>query len=292
MNAKYRRSFSDQLTQSGIVVLLTLASLMTIYTLIYVFSNSISGGAEILAGSVWLWPKSVTFRGYIGILDNSEVWRSYYNTLWYTVVGTSINVSVTLLVAYPLSRKGFRGRNVLMFYIAFTMWFSGGIIPLFIIVRNLGLYGTRWAMVLPAAASAWNIIITRTYMQSNIDDSIPESAKIDGANDLTIFFRIVLPVSTTIIAVNVLFYAVFHWNSFFPALIYLPDPDLHPLQLILRKFLILPPEFEDLEGIEAIAQIFRNRYVVIMIGTIPIMAVYPFLQSYFIKGVMMGSLKG
>ena len=195
------------------------------------------------------------------------------------------------MVAYPLSRRAFRGRGLLMFYIAFTMWFSGGIIPTFIIVRNLGLYATRWAMVLPTAAAAWNIIITRTYLHSNIDDSIPESANIDGANDLTIFFRIVIPVSSTIIAVNVLFYAVAHWNAYFPALIYLPDPDLHPLQMILRKFLILPPE-EERMAFEAIARVTRNRYVVIMVGTLPILAVYPFLQRYFIKGVMIGALKG
>ena len=154
------------------------------------------------------------------------------------------------------------------------------------------LYATRWAMVLPTAAAAWNIIITRTYLQSNIDDSIPESAKIDGANDLTIFFRIVVPVSSTIIAVNVLFYAVGHWNAYFPALIYLPDPDLHPLQMVLRRLLILPPEEEERMAFEAIAGVTRNRFVVIVVGTLPILAVYPFLQRYFIKGVMIGALTG
>ena len=256
------------------------------------FNNSISGSTAILGGTVWLWPQDITWSGYATVVKSTEVWRSYYNTLWYTGVGTAINVSITLMVSYPLSRRAFHGSGLLMFYIAFTMWFSGGIIPTFIIVRNLGLYATRWAMVLPTAAAAWNIIITRTYLQSNIDDSIPESAKIDGANDLTIFFRIVIPVSSTIIAVNVLFYAVAHWNAYFPALIYLPDPDLHPLQMILRKFLILPPEEEELMAFEAIAGITRNRFVVIMVGTLPILAVYPFLQRYFIKGVMIGALKG
>ena len=292
MQARYRRSAMERVAEFAIIVVLTVAALVTIFPLIYVFNNSISGSAEILGGTVWLWPRNVTWSGYLTVVQSTEVWRSYYNTLWYTGVGTALNVSITLMVAYPLSRRAFRGRGLLMFYIAFTMWFSGGIIPTFIIVRNLGLYATRWAMVLPTAAAAWNIIITRTYLQSNIDDSIPESAKIDGANDLTIFFRIVIPVSSTIIAVNVLFYAVAHWNAYFPALIYLPDPDLHPLQMILRKFLILPPEEEELMAFEAIAGVTRNRFVVIMVGTLPILAVYPFLQRYFIKGVMIGALKG
>lgn len=289
---RYRRSALERLAELVIIVVLAAAALVTIFPLIYVFNNSISGSAEILGGTVWLWPRNVTWNGYLTVVQSTEVWRSYYNTLWYTGVGTALNVSITLMVAYPLSRRAFNGRGLLMFYIAFTMWFSGGIIPTFIIVRNLGLYATRWAMVLPTAAAAWNIIITRTYLQSNIDDSIPESAKIDGANDLTIFFRIVIPVSSTIIAVNVLFYAVAHWNAYFPALIYLPDPDLHPLQMILRKFLILPPEEEELMAFEAIAGVTRNRFVVIMVGTLPILAVYPFLQRYFIKGVMIGALKG
>lgn len=289
---RYRRSALERLAEFVIIVVLAAAALVTIFPLIYVFNNSISGSAEILGGTVWLWPRNLTWNGYLTVVQSTEVWRSYYNTLWYTGVGTALNVSITLMVAYPLSRRAFNGRGLLMFYIAFTMWFSGGIIPTFIIVRNLGLYATRWAMVLPTAAAAWNIIITRTYLQSNIDDSIPESAKIDGANDLTIFFRIVIPVSSTIIAVNVLFYAVAHWNAYFPALIYLPDPDLHPLQMILRKFLILPPEEEELMAFEAIAGVTRNRFVVIMVGTLPILAVYPFLQRYFIKGVMIGALKG
>lgn len=289
---RYRRSALERVAEFAIIVVLAAAAMVTIFPLIYVFNNSISGSAEILGGTVWLWPRNVTWNGYLTVVQSTEVWRSYYNTLWYTGVGTALNVSITLMVAYPLSRRAFNGRGLLMFYIAFTMWFSGGIIPTFIIVRNLGLYATRWAMVLPTAAAAWNIIITRTYLQSNIDDSIPESAKIDGANDLTIFFRIVIPVSSTIIAVNVLFYAVAHWNAYFPALIYLPDPDLHPLQMILRKFLILPPEEEELMAFEAIAGVTRNRFVVIMVGTLPILAVYPFLQRYFIKGVMIGALKG
>ena len=292
MNVPYRRSVPERLAEYAIIVVLTAAALVTIFPLVYVFNNSISGSTAILGGTVWLWPQDITWSGYATVVKSTEVWRSYYNTLWYTGVGTAINVSITLMVSYPLSRRAFRGRGLLMFYIAFTMWFSGGIIPTFIIVRNLGLYATRWAMVLPTAAAAWNIIITRTYLQSNIDDSIPESAKIDGANDLTIFFRIVIPVSSTIIAVNVLFYAVAHWNAYFPALIYLPDSDLHPLQMILRKFLILPPEEEELMAFEAIAGITRNRFVVIMVGTLPILAVYPFLQRYFIKGVMIGALKG
>ena len=171
MNVRYHRSVAEHLAEYAIIVVLAVAALVTIFPLIYVFNNSISGSTVILGGTVWLWPKNITWSGYLTVVKSTEVWRSYYNTLWYTGVGTAINVSITLMVAYPLSRRALRGRGLLMFYIAFTMWFSGGIIPTFIIVRNLVLYATRWAMVLPTAAAAWNIIITRTCLHSNIDDS-------------------------------------------------------------------------------------------------------------------------
>ena len=214
------------------------------------FNNSISGSSAILGGTVWLWPKNITWSGYLTVVKSTEVWRSYYNTLWYTGVGTAINVSITLMVGYPLSRRAFRGRRLLMFYIAFTMWFSGGIIPTFIIVRDLGLYATRWAMVLPTAAAAWNAEQHRRLDRR----SRPRSTA--------------PPVSRTIIAVNVLFYAVAHWNAYFLALIYLPDPDLHPLPMILRKFLILPPKEEKRPAFEAIAGVTRIRFVAIMVGAL------------------------
>lgn len=300
MNIRYRRNLAERLAEYAIALVLAVAALVTIFPILYVFSNSISGSRAILGGTVWLWPQDITWVGYQTVVKSTEVWRSYYNTLWYTTVGTALNVAITMMVSYPLSRRAFSGRGLLMFFIAFTMWFSGGIIPTFIIVRNLGLYATRWAMVLPTAAAAWNIIITRTYLQSNIDDSIPESAKIDGANDLTIFFRIVVPVSSTIIAVNVLFYAVGHWNSYFPALLYLHDQNLFPLQLFLRQVLIINDIDTDMmqdldaalidEGRLGLMELIK--FAIIIVASVPVLCIYPFVQKHFIKGVMIGSLKG
>jgi putative aldouronate transport system permease protein len=228
------------------------------------------------------------------VFENPDVWRAYYNTIWYTLVGTTINVFMTVIGAYPLSRKNLIGRNFFTFFITFTMFFSGGLIPSFLLIKNLGLYNTRWAMVLPGAVSAWYIIIARTYFQSSIPDGLIDAAKIDGCNDISILFRIVIPLSAPIIAVLALFYAVGHWNSFFNALLYLPDKNLQPIQIYLVRVLIqASPELigQIQDEFARSAYFIQLKYAVIIITILPIICVYPFLQKYFVKGVMIGAIK-
>jgi putative aldouronate transport system permease protein len=291
---RIQRSPGEQVWRGLLVAILLVAVLVTLYPFIYVLSMSISTPLEVLNKTVYLFPKGIDFGSYRLLLENKSIWQSYYNTIWYTVVGTSINIVMSLLIAYPLSKSAFFIRKPLMLYIAFTMFFSGGLIPFFILVSQLGLYNTRWAIVLPAAISTWNVIIARTYFQS-LPESLAESAKIDGANELRILVRIVLPLSMPILAVLTLFYAVGHWNSYFPALLFLPDPKLHPLQLFLMRVLIqmryeLATALQ--VGVFRAVQAEQLKYSTIIVTILPILCVYPFLQRYFVKGVMIGALKG
>jgi putative aldouronate transport system permease protein len=286
---------SDRAFFIAVNIILGVLMVITLYPFLYTLSSSISDPYAVAKRQVVLWPKGFSLVSYKMVLNNSEIYQYYYNTLWYVVVGTTINVFMTLIAAYPLSRRKFFLRNQIMMFIAFTMFFSGGLIPTFLLVRGLGLYNTRWAIVLPTAVEVWNIIITRTYMQSTIPDSLCESATIDGANDLAILWKIVLPLSKPIIAVILLFSAVAHWNSFFPALIYLSDKSLHPMQLFLRRVLLIVSEelVASAQGTSERSVIGEQiRYTVIMVTIIPIICVYPFLQKYFVKGVMIGAIKG
>lgn len=275
--------------------ILVILMCITLYPFIYTASNSISDPFAVAAKKVILLPKGFSIKSYKMLLDNSEIYRYYYNTLWYVIVGTTLNLGLTLIAAYPLSRKRFFARNQLMMFMTLTMFFSGGLIPTFLLVNGLGLYDTRWAIVLPTAVAIWDIIIARTYMQSTIPDSLCESATIDGANDLCILWKVVIPLSKPIIAVVLLFNAVNHWNSFFPAMIYLSDKKLHPMQLFLRRILLVVSE-EVVASAQGTSE--RNvigeqiRYTVIMVTIIPIICVYPFLQRYFVQGVMVGAIKG
>jgi putative aldouronate transport system permease protein len=255
---------------------------------------SISSPEHVLQQDIWFLPKGFSVGAYKLVFENPDVWRAYYNTIWYTLVGTTINVFMTVIGAYPLSRKNLIGRNFFTFFITFTMFFSGGLIPSFLLIKNLGLYNTRWAMVLPGAVSAWYIIIARTYFQSSIPDGLIDAAKIDGCNDISILFRIVIPLSAPIIAVLALFYAVGHWNSFFNALLYLPDKNLQPIQIYLVRVLIqASPELigQIQDEFARSAYFIQLKYAVIIITILPIICVYPFLQKYFVKGVMIGAIK-
>jgi multiple sugar transport system permease protein/putative aldouronate transport system permease protein len=220
----------------------------------------------------------------------------FLNSLFYATVGTAINVTFTLLAAYPLSRRDLFGRNWFMLLFVFTMLFSGGLIPTYLVVHNLGLLNTRWALILPTAMAVWNMIITRTYYQITIPQELLEAARIDGCDDFRFFARIVLPLSKPIIAVNALFYAVGHWNQFFQALIYLTDASLFPLQLVLREILIQNTvDLTQMDTTEiARRQELRDllKYALIVVASIPPILAYPFVQKHFIRGVMIGSLKG
>ncbi|NSW92216.1 MAG: carbohydrate ABC transporter permease [Firmicutes bacterium] len=276
-----------------IYIIMCLVIVICLYPIVYVFSMSISSPLAVAKQEVWLLPKGFSRGAYKLVFDNPDIWRAYYNTIWYTLIGTIVNVIMTVALAYPLSRKSFFAREPIMFFITFTMFFSGGIIPSFILINKLGLYNTRWALIIPGAIGVFYVIIARTYFET-IPESLIESAKLDGANEVTILWKIIMPLSMPIIAVLILFYAVGHWNSYFSALIYLPNQKLQPLQLYLVKILIENTQdlaANMLPGEQKSLATMQIKYAVIMVAVVPILCVYPFLQKYFVKGVMIGAIK-
>ncbi|MEC0238504.1 carbohydrate ABC transporter permease [Paenibacillus dokdonensis] len=279
-----------------------LAFLVVFYPLVYMISASISDPKYVGSGEMWLWPKGITFDGYKRVFENSSIWTGYGNTILYTVVGTTINLVVTLPAAYALSRKDFVGRNFFMAMFMVTMFFGGGLVPTYLLIKQLGMINTMWAIVIPSAASIWNIIVSRTFFQSSIPKELQEAAQIDGCTNMRLFIKIILPLSMPIIAVMALFYGVGNWNSYFSALIYLNDSAKYPLQLVLRQILVLQEMAAQGGGaIDASTAAAMNskaeiaalvKYAVIIVATVPIIAIYPFLQRYFVQGVMIGSVKG
>ncbi|WP_211746640.1 carbohydrate ABC transporter permease [Paenibacillus sp. Marseille-Q4541] len=280
---------------------LTIAFVLVAYPLVYILSASISDPRVVSSGEMWLFPKEITFEGYIKVFENSKIWNGYLNTIIYTVVGTLINLAVTIPAAYAMSRKDMVGRNFFMAMFMFTMFFSGGLIPTYLLIRDLGMIDSMWALILPSAASIWNIIVSRTFFLSNIPRELQEAAQIDGCTNLRLFFKIVIPLSMPIIAVMALFYGVGHWNSYFSALIYLNTEDKYPLQMVLRQILVLQEMTAETGGANATVASALNskaeiaalvKYAVIIVSTLPIIIVYPFLQRFFVQGVMIGSVKG
>jgi len=279
--------------------LITIFTLIVLYPVIYVLSASFSNADRVVQGDVWLWPVDFSLDGYKVILEYKNIWTGYANTIFYTIVGTLLNLVITLTCAYPLSRKTLRGRGTIMFLFTFTMMFSGGIIPDYILIKSLGLLNTRWALILPCAMSVYNMIVCRTFIQSNIPDELLEASQIDGCNDFQFFFKIVLPLSKPIIAVLTLWYAVSHWNSYFSAFLYLKSNELYPLQIFLREILIQSQQIGEMETVlsSSSGQTSSNIYVilkycVIVVSTLPLCCIYPFIQKHFQKGVMVGSVKG
>lgn len=289
-----KESKGDQIWLVFVRIICLFAAIITLYPFVYVASMSISDPKYVLSQEIWLFPRGFSLEAYKMIFANPLIWKYYYNTLWYAVVGTSLNVVLTILGGYPLSRIRFSFRKSILLFIGFTMFFSGGLIPLFILVRNLGLYNNRLALILPGAVSAYYIIVARTFFQYNIPESLTESAFIDGANDFQVLINIVIPLSKPIIAVLVLFYAVGHWNGYFNAMIYLPNPDIQPLQLYLVRVLI-DASSEILMGVEGAGRSLHSiqiKHATIIVAILPIICTYPFLQKYFVKGVMIGAIKG
>ncbi|MCM3575588.1 carbohydrate ABC transporter permease [Mesobacillus subterraneus] len=292
-----RRSKEDRVFDLINVILVAIITVMVIYPLYFIVIASISDPNMIYAGKVWLWPKEITFEGYERIFRDNKIWIGYKNSIIYTFVGTIVNVSFTLMAAYALSRKDLYGRNIIMVFFLFTMFFSGGLIPTYLVVKNLGLLNTMWALILPKAVAVWNVIVARTYFQTTIPDELLEAAKIDGCTNAKFFWKIVLPLSKPIVAVMVLFYAVGHWNSYFDALIYLNNENLYPLQLILRNILIqnesaaqMVRDVSSYAAQQRVAELIK--YGVIIVASVPLLIVYPFVQKYFVKGVMIGGVKG
>lgn len=273
--------------------------LIITYPLIYILSASISDPSYVNSGRMWLIPKGITFEGFVRVFNSTEIWNGYRNTIFYTLLGTLINLAVTLPCAYALARQELVGRVAIMGLLIFTMFFDGGLIPTYLLVRDLGMINTVWAMVIPGAASVWNIIVTMTFFRVTIPRALEEAAEIDGASVFRTFFQIVLPLSAPIVAVMALFYGVGHWNQYFAGLIFLSDRELFPLQLILRDILIQQEMTAELmiQGAnpEAIGEQARIanviKYAVMIVSAAPLLIVYPFLQRFFIKGVMIGSIK-
>ncbi len=292
---KIKKTTGSKIFDSVNYLIMILLIIATLYPFYYIAIVSISDGKAVMKGAVKLIPIGANLKSYELVFKDPYVVRSYLNTILYTTVGTFINIVFTTLCAYPLSRKDFFGRDIFTGIIVFTMFFSGGMIPNYLVIHNLGLIDTIWAIVLPGAISTYNMIIMRTFFQG-IPESLHESAYLDGANDIQVWSKIILPLSIPILATMILFYAVGHWNSFFSALIYLNDKKKYPIQIILRNMVIageLANQTNEMGSASDFMVIDTTiKYAVIMVATLPILAVYPFVQKYFVKGVMIGSLKG
>lgn len=295
---KIKRSFSDtKLFDALLYTILAFALLIVLYPLWYVTIASISSPSDIVAGNVLFWPVNITLKAYQRVFRNSEIWIGYRNSIFYTFVGTLTNVSLTTMLAYPLSRPHFFGKKVIVAFVTFTMFFNGGMIPTYLLVRNLGLLDSMWAVILPTAVSTWNLFIMRTFFQTSIPDALIEAASIDGAGHFQILYKIVLPLSKSIMGVMVLFYAVVHWNSYFDPMIYLSSKGKFPLQVILRDILLMSKTSMMMESVSEgtldQALLYEAiKYAVIFIASIPLLIIYPFVQKYFVKGVMIGAVKG
>ena len=292
-----KKSIGEYIFDTFNYVILVISSFICVYPFLHVFFASISDPARLMAhtGPI-LQPLGFTTNGYKLVFENPNILLGYKNTLIYLVAGTALSILMTSMGAYVLSRKGVLFGRLMMFLIAFTMYFGGGLVPWYILMKNLGLINNIWAMVLPTAITTYNLIVMRTSFMA-IPVSIEESARIDGANDFTILFRIILPLSKAVVAVMILFYAVGQWNSWFNALLFLKDRKLYPLQLILREILILNDQTSMTSTVTMTSSSDRQmykaliQYCTIIVATVPILFAYPFLQKYFTKGVMIGSLK-
>lgn len=297
MNNRLIESRSDKAFDIVNGFLLVLITVIVLYPLIYVVSASFSDPMKVLNGEIILLPKGINLDAYKKVFADNEIISGYWNTILYTLVGTAVNVILSIITAYPLSRKDLRGGNIFMGLFTFTMFFSGGLVPTYLIIRDLGLIDNFWVMVLPGAISIYNVIIMRTYFQSSIPFELQESAMLDGCSNWRILWSIILPLSMPIIAVMALFYGVGHWNSYFDALIYLRDQAKYPLQLVLRKILV-QNQMQQLmnSASESIAQqqVLAEgiKYATIVVASVPVLIIYPFLQRYFVKGVMIGAIKG
>ncbi len=296
--SKIKKGKEDLIFTIVNTTLLVIIMLIILYPLYFIVIASFSDPLEVLAGNVVLLPKNVNVESYKMVFRDSQILTGYRNTIFYTLLGTAVNIVLTVLAAYPLSRKDFSGRKFFTIMLAITMFFSGGLIPTFLLMSNtLHLLDTIWAMILPSAISVWNVIIVRTYFQTSIPQELSEAAMVDGCSDFKLLVRIILPLSMPVLAVMVLFYGVARWNSFFDALIYLSNKELFPLQLILRSILVQNTMSEDMVAeVDSLAnrQVMAEtiKYALIVVASAPIIAVYPFLQKYFVKGIMVGAIKG
>jgi multiple sugar transport system permease protein/putative aldouronate transport system permease protein len=292
-----RDTLGDKAFILCIYVLLGIVFLIVLLPLVYIVAASFSDPQAVIAGQVWLLPVRPTLRGYEAVFKNPKLMSGFYNSFFYMIVGTLVNLIMTLLCAYPLTRKQFGPRNIISALMVFTMYFSGGMVPTYMVVKKLGLIDTRMAMIIPVALSVWNVILCRTYIASTISETLYESASMDGCSPLRFLVFIVAPLSAPILAVLALYYGVTHWNTYFNALIYLNRTELAPLQIVLREILVLSKidptmiaDARELAAKQGLTDLLK--YSVIVVGSVPVMLIYPFVQKYFVKGVMIGAIKG
>ncbi|WP_042166637.1 carbohydrate ABC transporter permease [Paenibacillus gorillae] len=288
---------SDKLLLGIIYTVLIAVLIVVLYPLIYIVSSSFSSPQAVVSGRVWLFPVEFSLKGYTAVLNNPRIWSGYYNSLIYMAVGTFISVSLTFALAYPLSKRTFYGRSPIMYMIIITMIFSGGLIPYYLTVKGLGIIDTRWALLLPQAVAVWQVFIAKTFFQESIPEELNEAAAIDGCSDLRFLWSVVLPLSKPVVAVLALMYAVTAWNAYFDALIFLKNVDLYPLQLILREILIqnsvdnsMMVDIRTMEARQGMKDLLK--FSLIVVSSLPVLIIYPFVQKHFVKGVMIGSLKG
>jgi putative aldouronate transport system permease protein len=290
-----KESLGDRMFLAFIYIILSIVLLAVLYPLLYIVSSSLSSPSAVSSGRVWLWPVELSLKGYETVFGNPQIITGYGNSLFYTVCGTFISVSLTVMIGYPLSKKSFFGRKGLMLFITFTMLFSGGLIPTYLVVKELGLIDSRWALLLPNAIWVWQVIIARTFFQSSIPEELSEASEIDGCSDWRFIWSVVIPLSKPILAVLALMYAVGQWNAYFDALIYLKSQQLYPLQLILRSILILNNGSGSMDAakmIERQQMAELMKYALIVVASLPVLIIYPFVQRYFVQGMLIGSVKG
>lgn len=291
------KSKNDTIFQTTVYVLTALICLITLYPLIYVLSASFSDPARILAGDVVLWPVDVTTNAYRRVFASSDILTGYRNTLLYTLFGTSLNMVATIMAAYPLSLPDLKGKNAITFFITFTMFFSAGMIPSYLNLKNLGMLNNPLVVIVPGAISVTNMLIMRNYFINSVPAALREAASIDGASPLAVMLRIVLPLSKSIIIVIILYYMVGHWNSYFNAMMYLRDRKMQPLQVFLREILVLTQmgDMEEQTGVDdlGVYLLYASlKYAIIVVSAVPLLIIYPMVQKFFERGIMMGSLKG
>lgn len=290
------KSMSDRIFGAAVLILSIFVFIIIAYPLWFIIIASISNSNLVNQGLVTIWPKDIRFYGYEQILEDSRIWTGYLNTIIYVVVGTLLNIAVTMPAAYALSRRDFKARDKVMMYFVFTMFFSGGLVPLYMTVSSLGLISTKTILIIFVAVNTYNLIIARTFIQSSIPEELYEAATLDGCTHFKYFMKVVMPLSKAVISVEVLYYAVFHWNDYFNALIFNSKAENQPLQIVLREILLLNQAFASgnggVQGGYGQSSADQVKYAVIIVSTVPILCVYPFVQKYFEKGVMIGAVKG
>ena len=291
------RSRGDRVFQAAVYAIIVLIAVFTLYPLIYSLSASVSEPREILNGHVWLYPVNITTNAYQRVFRSADIQSGYLNTIIYAVAGTALNLLMTIAAAYPLSMKDMKGRNFITIMITFTMFFSGGMIPTYINIKNLGLLNTRWSVILPGLINVTNLLILRNYFINSVPDELHEAAEIDGSSPMNTLFTIILPLSKSILVVITIYYFVAHWNAYFDAMMYITKRNKWPLQVFLRQILLLSQMGDMVETMGAddanTALLYASlKYAIIIIAALPLIIVYPLVQKFFEKGIMLGSVKG